>query len=466
MGNGIFTTDTRQWPAGSDKKERVIVGLGKTGLSCARYLHRRGLPFKIIDTRVNPPGEAECRQQFADVPLHTGGFNESWLMAADELVVSPGIALAEPAIASAIANGAKAIGDIELFCRALNESTADKPLVAITGSNGKSTVTTLVGDMVCAAGLKPGVGGNIGTPALDLLDDPDIDVYVLELSSFQLETTFSLRATAATVLNISPDHMDRYTTLDDYKQAKQRIYHGCETAIVNRDDPMTLPVQAERVVSFGSDRSGQDQFGLLADSEGVWLSKGPDKLLDSARLKIKGRHNHLNALAALALGEAIGLDMTAMLRALCDFSGLPHRCQWLAESAGVSWFNDSKATNVGAAIAAIDGLGAGLTGKVIVIAGGDGKGADFSDLRPAVTRYVSHLVLLGRDGPAMAQVLAGSAVIHECAGLEEAVSLAARLAQPGDAVLLAPACASLDMFNSFEHRGERFAELVNGLIVC
>lgn len=465
MGNGINTMDVRQLSEGS-RTERVIVGLGKTGISCARYLHQRGLPFKIMDTRTNPPGESECRQLFADVPLHTGGFNESWLMAADELIVSPGIALTEPAIARAIANGARAIGDIELFCRARNESFSSKLLVAITGSNGKSTVTTLVGEMVRAAGLNTGVGGNIGTPALDLLNDSSIDVYVLELSSFQLETTFSLCATAATVLNITPDHMDRYTTIVDYQRAKQRIYHHCETAIVNRDDLMALPLQATKTVSFGCDQPESGQWGLLTDSAGIWLSKGAEKLVSAAELKIKGRHNQLNALAALALGETIGLDMTAMISALRSFTGLPHRCQWLVERAGVAWFNDSKATNVGAAIAAIEGLGAGLGGKVIVIAGGDGKGADFSDLRLVVASYVSHLLLLGRDGPVMAQALSGSAVIHECAGLEEAVSMADQLAKPGDAVLLAPACASLDMFNSFEHRGERFAELVNRLIVC
>ena len=467
MSNGIVTMDARQLSEdGGSGKERVIVGLGKTGLSCARYLYRLGLPFKIMDTRVNPPGEGECRQLFADVPLHTGGFNESWLMGADELVISPGIALAEPAIAQAIANGAQAIGDIELFCRALHASSSNKPLLAITGSNGKSTVTTLVGEMIRAAGLKPGVGGNIGIPVLDLLEDQSIDVYVLELSSFQLETTYSLRAAAATVLNISPDHMDRYTTLADYRQAKQRIYLGCETAVVNRDDPMTLPLQSVQTVSFGGDQPGPGQMGLLTDRNGTWLSCGADKLINTAQLKLKGRHNHLNALAALALGRAIGLDMAAMLAALCSFTGLPHRCQWLAEHDGVVWFNDSKATNVGAAIAAIDGLGAELGGKVIVIAGGDGKGADFSDLRPALVRYASHLVLLGRDGPAMAQALTGSVPVHQCAGLEEAVTLAAQLAQPGDGVLLAPACASLDMFNSFEHRGERFAELVNGLLLC
>ncbi|MBO9481240.1 UDP-N-acetylmuramoyl-L-alanine--D-glutamate ligase [Salinisphaera sp. G21_0] len=451
---------------------RVIIGLGKTGLSCARYLYRQGLPFKIIDTRETPPGEAQCRQLFPDVPLHTGGFNEQWLMTADELVVSPGIALSEPAIARAMDNGAIAIGDIELFCRAVNAdsafSTKKKPLVAITGSNGKSTVTTLVGEMVSYSGLKPGVGGNIGTPVLDLLDDDSIDVYILELSSFQLETTHSLRATAATVLNISPDHMDRYPTLIEYHQAKQRIYKGCGTAVFNRDDPLTsplLPVTAG-AVTFTSGSPDLGQMGLLADDDGIWLSKGLEKQINTRQMKLKGRHNYLNALAALALGEAIGLDANAMFEALMAFPGLKHRCQWLGEQGGVAWFNDSKATNVGASVAAIEGLGEGLAGKIILIAGGDGKGADFSDLQPAVGRYVSHLILIGRDGPAIEQAVKGSAEIHKAASLDDAVSLAAELAEPGDAVLLAPACASFDMFNSFEHRGDRFAELVNGLILC
>nr|WP_306671017.1 UDP-N-acetylmuramoyl-L-alanine--D-glutamate ligase [Endozoicomonas sp. SESOKO1] len=451
---------------------RVIIGLGKTGLSCARYLYHQGLPFKIVDTREKPPGEAECRQLFPDIPLHTGGFNEQWLMAADELVVSPGIALSEPAIAKAIDNGAIAIGDIELFCRAINVSSAfsqkKKPLVAITGSNGKSTVTTLIGEMVRYSGLNPGVGGNIGTPALDLLDDDSIDVYILELSSFQLETTHSLRATAATVLNLSPDHMDRYPTLVEYHQAKQRIYKGCATAVFNRDDPLTsplLPVTAG-AVTFTCGSPDLGQMGLLSDDDGVWLSKGLEKLINTRQMKLKGRHNYLNALAALALGEAIGLDTSAMFEALMAFPGLKHRCQWLGEHDGVAWFNDSKATNVGASVAAIEGLGEGLEGKVILIAGGDGKGADFSDLQPAVERYVRHLILIGRDGPAIGRVMKEGVDIRKAASLEDAVSLSAALAKQGDAVLLAPACASFDMFNSFEHRGDRFAELVNGLILC
>nr|WP_067514673.1 UDP-N-acetylmuramoyl-L-alanine--D-glutamate ligase [Endozoicomonas ascidiicola] len=449
---------------------RVIIGLGMTGLSCARYLYRQGLPFKIIDTRENPPGQEECRQEFPEIALHTGGFSEAWLMAADELVVSPGIALAEPAIARAIEHGAQAIGDIELFCRAVNSTAPEKPVIAITGSNGKSTVTTLVGEMVLEAGLKPGVGGNIGTPALELLDDPSIDVYVLELSSFQLETTHSLRATAATVLNLSPDHMDRYTTLSDYHQAKQRIYRGCATAVYNRDDPLTsplLPVTAGGV-SFTALSPDLGQMGLLSDDDGVWLSKGLNKLLNTQDMKLKGTHNHLNALSAMALAEAAGIEPKAMYEAVKRFPGLEHRCQWVGEADGVAWFNDSKATNVGAAVAAIEGLGAGLTGKVILIAGGDGKGADFSGLRPSVQRYVSHVILIGRDGPVIGDALKGAAKgaaqTHSASDLESAVRLAADLSGSGDAVLLAPACASFDMFKSFEDRGEQFTAQVNELL--
>lgn len=471
MGNGIVTDNVVDHkPAGlsGSSCNRVIIGLGKTGLSCARYLYNQGLPFKIIDTRENPPGAEECCRLFPDVPLHTGSFNEQWLLAADELVVSPGIALTEPAIARAMDNGAMAIGDIELFCRALNAASANKPLLAITGSNGKSTVTTLMGEMVSHSGLYPGVGGNIGTPALDLLEDDRIDVYVLELSSFQLETTHSLRATAATVLNLSPDHMDRYPTLSAYHQAKQRIYRGCGAAIFNRDDPLTtpsLPVTAE-AVTFTSGSPDPGQMGLLVDDEGVWLSQGADRLVNTRQMKLKGRHNYLNALAALALGEAIDLDRQAMKAALVAFPGLKHRCQWLGERDGVAWFNDSKATNVGASVAAIEGLGEGLVGKIVLIAGGDGKGADFSGLKPALERYVRHLILIGRDGPTIEQAVKGSTRIQRSASLEDAVSLAAELAEQGDAVLLAPACASFDMFNSFEHRGDRFTELVNGLLVC
>ena len=438
---------------------RLIVGLGKTGLSCARYLSQQGLPFVMMDTRENPPGVMAFRERFPEVPLHLGGFNEHWLMAADELVVSPGISLAEPAIVQAIEHGANAIGDIELFCRAV-----EKPVIAITGSNGKSTVTTLIGEMVRQAGLNVAVGGNIGTPVLDLLGDDSVDIYVLELSSFQLETTHSLRAAAATVLNISADHMDRYPTLVDYHRAKQRIYRGCATAVFNRDDPLTtplLPVTAG-AITFTSHAPDLGQFGLLTDDEGVWLSQGIRKLINTRHLKLKGRHNFTNALAALALGDAVGLEVNAMLTALRTFPGLPHRCQWLGEFQGVNWFNDSKATNVGAAVAAIEGLGEGMNdpAKIVLIAGGEGKGAAFDGLQPAVARFVSHVVLIGRDGADIARAVQGSATVHWADTLAIAVKQAAALSCSGDAVLLAPACASFDMFASFEQRGEAFIRLV------
>ena len=356
----------------------------------------------------------------------------------------------------------KAIGDIELFCRAVHGEPLSKPVVAITGSNGKSTVTTLLGEMAEASGLAVGVGGNIGTPVLELLDDPKTELYILELSSFQLETTETLRATAATVLNLSPDHMDRYPTLADYHRAKQSIYRGCGTAVFNREDPLTsplLPVTAG-AVTFTTKAPDLGQYGLLEDEQGVWLSRGLEKLLNTAEMRIRGRHNQQNALAALALGDAVGLSLDAMLNVLKVFTGLAHRCQWLIEFNGVSWFNDSKATNVGAAVAAINGLGADISGKVILIAGGDGKGADFSDLRTPVTQFVEHLVLIGRDGPLIGAVAQGVTSIHQAEAMQDAVQQCAQLAKAGDAVLLAPACASFDMFSSFEKRGEAFASFV------
>ena len=448
--------------------QRVIIGLGKTGMSCARYLAGQGVPFKVMDTRSRPPGIDELRLEYPDVEIHTGSFNEDWLMAADELIVSPGIALAEPAIARAVENGADAIGDIELFCRAVNNAERVVPVIAITGSNGKSTVTTLLGDMAKEAGFTVGIGGNIGTPALELLNNSGTELYVLELSSFQLETTHSLRAAAATVLNISADHMDRYHSLADYHQAKQVIYRGCATAVFNKEDALTaplLPVTA-KAVSFTTSTPDLNQYGLLEDEDGVWLSKGINKLLNTRTMKIRGRHNQMNALAALALGEAVDIELSAMLNVLQRFTGLPHRCQWLAEHNEVSWFNDSKATNVGATVAAITGLGSDMAGKIILIAGGDGKGADFSELREPVKQFVSRVILLGRDAPVIEKALNDVAPVNPVADMAEAVDLAKKLSSPGDAVLLAPACASFDMFSSFETRGDEFAALVKEQTPC
>lgn len=435
---------------------RVIVGLGKTGMSCVRFLAEKQLPFKVMDTRQEPPGIDHFREEFPDVPVHLGSLNQEWLNQADELVVSPGMALATPEIAEALKAGAEAVGDIELFCR-----YADAPVIAITGSNGKSTVTTLVGEMAREAGVKVGVGGNIGTPVLDLLGQ-DYELFVLELSSFQLETTHSLRAAAATILNLSPDHMDRYESMVDYHRAKQRIYRGCQHAVYNKQDALTTPLlpQAVPATAFTEGKPDLNDYGLLEDSEGTWLCKGVTRLLNAAEMKLPGRHNQANALTALALGEAVGLPLDSMLEVLKRFTGLSHRCEWVAEKDGITWINDSKATNVGASVAALEGLGQTLQGKIVLIAGGDGKGADFQGLRKPLEKYGREVVLIGRDAPHIEQAVEGAIPVSHADTLADAVVCAESASQEGDLVLLAPACASFDMFKSFEQRGELFSQLV------
>ncbi|PJE80360.1 UDP-N-acetylmuramoylalanine--D-glutamate ligase [invertebrate metagenome] len=442
--------------------KRVIVGLGKTGVSCARFLARQGLPFSVVDSRDNPPGIDVIRQNCPDAPLCLGQFSGEWLNHADELIVSPGVSLKEPAIAVALDQGVKAVGDIELFCRAIK----DAPVIAITGSNGKSTVTTLVGKMAEASGLAVGVGGNIGTPVLDLLEREPCDLYVLELSSFQLETTYSLNA-ISTILNISPDHMDRYTTMEEYHQAKQRIYRQCKGAVYNSGDLLTTPLLPNHIphCSFSAEVPDIGQYGLTTSDGQAWLAKGNKRLLSTHDLPVCGQHNYLDALAALALGDLAGLDLDAMLEVLRNFRGLPHRCQWIGEFGGIRWFNDSKATNVGAASAAINGLGEDIVGKLILIAGGDGKHADFSELKEPVGRYVRHVILMGRDGSMIERALENSVPICYAIDLEDAVGKAKQLAVMNDAVLLSPASASFDMFRSFEERGEIFAHHVHNMCV-
>lgn len=437
----------------------IIVGLGKTGLSCARYLKQRNIPIAIVDNRQEPPGLQELRQVMPDVPVYLGDFRETILTSAAVLVVSPGVSLKEPVLAKCIARGIPAIGDIELFAR-----QAKAPIVAITGSNAKSTVTTLVGKMAQCAGHHVCVGGNIGIPALELLSEDKPDLYVLELSSFQLETTQSLQAAAATILNISVDHMDRYSALAEYIHAKQRIYPHCHVAVYNRDDPQTTPhCSTKKTISFGLSEPHDNGLGLRHVANQFYLAQGETLLLPTQQLRIKGRHNWSNALAALALGSALQFPMPAMLSALQHFSGLPHRCQWLADHHGVKWYNDSKGTNVGATIAAIEGLGADIQGKLILIAGGIGKGADFSPLYTPVAKYVKTLVLIGQDAPQLAQTLGNATQILHAGSMKNAIYLAAEAAHHGDAVLLSPACASFDMFRDFEHRGEVFANLVKDI---
>jgi len=438
---------------------RIVVGLGKSGMSVVRHLARRGQPFAVVDTRANPPELATLQAQYPEIEVRCGELDVDFLCRASELLVSPGLAVSTPALQAAAARGVKLSGDIELFAR-----EARAPIVAITGSNAKSTVTTLVGEMAQASGRKVAVGGNLGTPALDLLND-DVELYVLELSSFQLETTEQLNAEVATCLNVSEDHMDRYASLPAYHQAKHRIFRGARQVVVNRDDRLSRPLVGEEVPvwSFGLGKPDFKGFGLIEENGEKHLAFQFEALMPARELKMRGAHNQSNALAALALGHAVGLPFAAMLQTLRTFAGLPHRCQWVGERAGVSYYDDSKATNVGAALAAIGGLGADIDGKLVLIAGGDGKGADFSALREPIARYCREVILLGRDAGRLASVLQEAVALKRVQGLEEAVQRAAECALPGDAVLLSPACASLDMFRNFEERGRLFAAAVEAL---
>ncbi len=434
----------------------LVVGLGATGFSAVRYLRSRGHNVNVVDSRVDPPNRARLLSEFPEVGLHTGDFSSSWFRSADLLLVSPGVSTAEPAIQRALQQGVEVVGDVELFARQVRT-----PVVAVTGSNGKSTVAALVGEMCRAGRLAVEVAGNIGVPVLDLLSDgrQAPDIYVLELSSFQLETTSSLSPVAATVLNVTRDHMDRYAQLADYVAAKARIYRGQGRCVVNRDDPLTRDlVPASRApVFFGA---GQPQrrcdFGLMHDAQEVWLMRGARKLVMASQLAMRGTHNLQNILAAMALAEAAGVPETAVIDAARRFRGLPHRNELVADHAGVLWVNDSKATNVGAAAAALTGAGR----PVVLIAGGQGKGADFGDLRLAIEKHAVAAVVYGEDAGILEAALRDSVPVHHVADLAAAVMRAADLAKPGDMVLLAPACASFDMFRNFEHRGEEFRRLV------
>jgi UDP-N-acetylmuramoylalanine--D-glutamate ligase len=436
----------------------VIVGLGKTGVSCARYLHRQGVRFAAVDTRDHPPGIEAFRQEFPQVQIECGALQEVTLGQAKTLVMSPGVDPRVAAVRRAVGKGVTLTGDIDLFARAVKA-----PLVAITGSNAKSTVTTLVGEMAKAAGVNVAVCGNIGTPVLDMLDGTHYELFVLELSSFQLETTTDLGAKVATVLNMSPDHLDRYDSMQAYHAAKHRIFQGCQQAVVNRDDPLSRPLLpgSVKINSFGLGKEQSNDYSVIEQQGLQYLAWQRRPLLAVSELKIAGQHNVANAMAALALGQAIGLPFEPMLQALREFPGLPHRCQWVAEINGVAWFNDSKGTNVGASVAAIVGLG--QKGKVALLAGGVGKGADFSELAPVMKRYGSRAILFGEDAGKIAAVLRGVVPVEQVDSLQGAVDMAHAQAGAGEQVLLSPACASFDMFNNYEHRGEVFTQLVRAL---
>lgn len=436
----------------------LIVGLGKTGLSCARYLVAQGIPVAITDTREQPPGLEALKTDLPDLALFLGGFEASVFDAAERLVVSPGVPVSEPLIQMAMERGVPVVGDIELFAQ-----VADAPVIAITGSNGKSTVTTLVGAMAEQAGLCTKIGGNLGEPALDLLGQ-GAELYVLELSSFQLETTSSLHAKAAVVLNISPDHMDRYSGIDAYALIKSDIYSKAEIGVFNLDDPRVVAMRKGREsdLLYTLGEPGKNCFGLRQIDGVEWICYEQRALIPAAELLMPGRHNLSNALAALALGSAMGLSDIVMLDALKQFRGLVHRTQFVAEHAGVRWYNDSKGTNVGACIAALKGFDG--AGKTVLIAGGDSKGADFSVLAPVVHQMARAVVLIGRDAPLIEQALSGTVDVLHAASMHEAVSLAAEQALDGDQVLLSPACASFDMFTGYEQRGQVFMDAVAELV--
>ncbi|WP_298443238.1 UDP-N-acetylmuramoyl-L-alanine--D-glutamate ligase [uncultured Ferrimonas sp.] len=427
--------------------DTLVLGLGITGLSCVRFLRRQGLAVSVWDTRSSPPGAEQLAADYPEVQLRTGALDGALLSQANTLVVSPGIALATPAVAQAIAAGVEAIGDIELFARHV-----DAPVVAITGSNGKSTVTTLVGEMAAAAGWSVGVGGNIGLPALDLLGQGH-QLYVLELSSFQLETTHSLNCVAATVLNLSADHLDRYDSFEHYRQAKLALYQQSQRCIENADDPLTASGDSH-AVRFGLGKPDSGHYGL----DGEHLYCGQQARMPLAQLPLVGSHNYANALAALALADCAQIPAAASQQALQQFQPLPHRCQLVARKQGVRFVNDSKATNVGATVAALQGLQA-EQGNIYLIAGGDAKGADLAELQPLL-QPLAAVYTLGKDGAAIAALVDNA---NEVTSLEQAVQAAAAQAQPGDIVLLSPACASLDMFRNFEQRGQCFIAAVEAL---
>ena len=451
-------------------KRALVVGLGDTGASCVRWLLEHDAEVRGTDSRTEPPHALHLAEAFPEVVLTLGGFAEADFNWADLIVVSPGVSLATAEVATAIAAGKDVLGDVELFARAIAATNAK--VIAITGSNGKSTVTTLVGHLCAAAGLDTVVAGNIGLPVLDALAeremmDRDPDVWVLELSSFQLETTSSLRVDAATVLNLSEDHMDRYASLADYATAKARIFAHCGVAVLNRDDPavMAMAWPGRETWTFGIalpaqgvGEQGENHFGLFSQRGQLCLGEGGDVLYPVDDLPIAGLHNAANALAALALCRAIGIEYTPLLGALGTFTGLPHRVEKVAEVAGRVFYDDSKGTNVGATAAALHGFSV----PVVLIAGGDGKGQDFSPLRQAVAKARA-VIQIGRDGPVIAAAISGACTVRRAESMSEAVRLAFELSRPGDAVLLSPACASWDMFRNYVHRAEVFVAAVVAL---
>ncbi|WP_413191263.1 UDP-N-acetylmuramoyl-L-alanine--D-glutamate ligase [Psychrobacter sp. AT9] len=450
---------------------QVVVGLGQSGLSVANYLTKQGYHVAVTDSQPTP---ALAEQLPAAVDIRQfGAIDAELLQQAARIIISPGISLDTDAVAAARRANIPVVSDIQLFCEACTV-----PIVAITGSNAKSTVTTLVGQMAADAGVNVGVGGNIGVPALNLLANPDMQLAVLELSSFQLETVTNLGAQVATVLNMSPDHLDRHGDMLGYHQAKHRIFQGAKSVVINREDALTRPLVADNLprLSTGIHAPDKGHYGLITDPEGhIYLARGTERLLSADKLQIKGRHNLLNAQAALALGELAGLPLDSMLNTLQQFTGLEHRCQYVATAAGLDYFNDSKGTNIGSTMAAIEGLGAVYApkdGKLLLILGGQGKGQQFGELTPFINKYVSQVLFIGEDAKQIEQhlratKLSDEVALHQCQTLESAFATIQQVTTSSlsqvQAVLLSPACASFDQFSGYAARGEHFSQLVSQL---
>lgn len=439
---------------------KVVAGLGISGVSAVNFLHEKGYRVAVTDSRAVPPGHDQIP---ADVQTSFGQFDQDLLLSAEEIIISPGLDPKLPEIQAAIAKGIPVISEIQVLRRA-----TDKPIVAITGSNAKSTVTTLIGLMAENAGKKVAVGGNLGRPALDLTKD-DPELYILELSSFQLETTSNLNAEVAVVLNLSEDHLDRHGDMMGYHTAKHRIFQGVKKVVHNRDDSLTRPLvpDATPMQSFGLNAPDMNQYGVLRENDGtIWLARGRERILKSSEMYIQGLHNIANALACLALGEAIGLSLDSMLETLKTFKGLEHRCEFVKDVNGVRYYNDSKGTNIGATLAALDGLGAAIESKgakVAIILGGQGKGQDFKALRESLSKYAKVAVLIGEDRSEIETAIEGTTTLLHAESLADAVALCQQQTQANDVVLLSPACASFDMFSGYPERGRQFVALVNEL---
>lgn len=429
------------------------MGLGSTGLSVARYFQRNDIEAIFYDSREQPPG-IEALKEINPNAVPVLGENANGLLAsANRIIVSPGIPDSNSLLADAREKNIEIVSDIDIFV-----DKAAAPIAAVTGSNGKSTVTTLLALMCKSAELRVLAGGNLGKPALDLLAEEKPDYYVLELSSFQLQRTPRLPLEVAGLLNISPDHLDWHADEAEYRAAKYRIFREAQAVVFNRADENAeqhIPNGVPRL-SFGLDEPAESQYGIRLEDGVEFLARGEQLLLSVHDIALVGRHNQSNALAALAMGSSMGLDLRPMLQVLNEFPGLPHRMHIVDRISGVLYINDSKATNIGAAVASVESI----DGFVVLIAGGDGKGADFGELAKAIHHRLRCAVLIGEDAPAIAYALDGLAPAHLAENMHDAVRLAASFAEDGDTVLLAPACASFDQYENYQRRGDDFCDAV------